>query len=52
MRAASENAASLFTFVPEFYAEACINAYNALTTYFSPSLLSSSATGKGSQMLV
>lgn len=26
----------LFGFVPDFYIEACINTYNALTSYFHP----------------
>jgi len=42
---AVHNAGPLFTFVPEFYVEACISAYSALKSYFTPSLLSPQSPG-------
>ena len=39
------NSGPLFAFVPEFYVEACISAYSALKSYFTPGLLLSESPG-------
>ena len=45
LKDAVHNAGPLFAFVPEFYVEACISAYSALKSYFTPSLLSPQSPG-------
>jgi len=45
LKQAVHNAGPLFAFVPEFYVEACIGAYSALKSYFTPSLLSLQSPG-------
>ena len=45
LKDAMQNAGPLFAFVPEFYVEACISAYSALKSYFTPSLLSLHSPG-------
>jgi len=45
LKDALHNAGPLFAFVPEFYVEACISAYSALKSYFTPSLLSPQSPG-------
>ena len=50
LKDALHNAGPLFAFVPEFYIEACVNAYSALKSYFSPGLLSPQSPGMLSRL--